>query len=110
MKLLLDENLSPALVETLAETYPEMAHVREFSLQSAPDPKLWAHAANHGYTIVTKDADFHHRSLLHGHPPKIIWIRLGNCSTRDIAELLIARRQQVEVFLQSTEHSFLALA
>ena len=88
MKLLLDENLSPTLAETLAETY----------------------ALHHGYTIVTKDADFHHRSLLHGHPPKIIWIRLGSCSTHEIAELLIAREEQVKAFLKSTEHSFLVLA
>jgi predicted nuclease of predicted toxin-antitoxin system len=110
VKLLLDENLSPTLAETLAETYPGMAHIREFGLQSAPDPTVWAHAANHGYTIVTKDADFHHRSLLHGHPPKIIWIRLGNCSTREIAELLTTREEHVKAFLKSTEHSFLVLA
>ena len=110
MKLLLDENLSPSLVKTLAETYPETAHVREFGLQSAPDLKVWAHGANHAYTIVRKDADFHHRSLLHDHAPKVIWIRLGNCSTRDIAELLTSRREQVKAFLQSTEHSFLVLA
>lgn len=110
MKLLLDENLSPTLTEILSEAYPETAHVRKFGLQSASDPKVWAYAANLGYTIATKDADFHHRSLLQGHPPKVIWIRLGNCSTRDIAELLIGRREQVETFLRSTEHSFLVLA
>lgn len=110
MKLLLDENLSPALCDLLAELYPDTAHVREMGLQSAPDPRVWAHAERHGYTVVTKDADFHHRSLLHGHPPKVIWIRLGNCSTRDIANLLISRREQVETFLRSVEHSFLALA
>ena len=110
MKLLLDENLSLTLTKTLAATYPGTAHVRKFGLQSAPDPKVWAHAANHGYTIVTKDADFHHRSLLQGHPPKIIWLRIGNCSTSEIAELLIAKREQVETFIKSTEHSFLVLA
>jgi len=110
VKLLLDENLSPRLAEILAEIYPDTAHVREFGLQSAPDPQVWAHAASRGYTIVTKDADFHHRSFLHGHPPKVIWIRPGNCSTRDMAELLIARRELVQTFLQSTEHSFLVLA
>jgi predicted nuclease of predicted toxin-antitoxin system len=110
VKLLLDENLSPTLAETLAGIYPDTAHVRDFNLQAAPDPKVWAHAGKQGYTIVTKDADFHHRSLLHGHPPKVIWIRLGNCSTRDIADLLTARSDQVKAFLQSSAHSFLLLA
>ena len=106
MKLLLDENLSPTLAETLAQTYPATAHVREFGLQSAPDPKVWADAANHGCAIVTKDADFHHRSLLHGHPPTIIWIRLGNCSTRDVAEILIARSEQVQRFFYQPSTRF----
>ncbi|MGH9627683.1 MAG: DUF5615 family PIN-like protein [Bryobacteraceae bacterium] len=68
------------------------------------------YAGSRGYTIVTKDADFHHRSFLDGHPPKVIWIRLGNCSTRDIAGLLVARRDDVVTFLLSIEHSFLVLA
>jgi predicted nuclease of predicted toxin-antitoxin system len=110
VKLLLDENLSPTLGDLLAGIYPDTAHVRELGLKSAPDPEVWAHAAKHGYTIVTKDADFHHRSFLQGHPPKVIWIRLGNCSTRDIAKLFMARKEQVETFLRSAEHSFLVLA
>ena len=110
MRLLLDENLSPALVDILGEVYPDTAHVRDFGLKSAPDPQVWAHAASGGYTIVTKDADFHHRSFLHGYPPKVIWIRLGNCSTHDIARLLMSRRLEIETFLKSTEHAFLMLA
>jgi predicted nuclease of predicted toxin-antitoxin system len=106
---LLDENLSPKLAEILADIYPETAHVRDLGLKSAPDPKLWAHAATFGYTIVTKDADFHHRSFLRGHPPKVIWLRLGNCSTRQIAALLVASREQLEEFIRSGEHAFLAL-
>ena len=58
--------------------------------------------------MVTKDADFHHRSFLFGSPPKIIWIRLGNCSTRQIAALLADSHEEIEIFLRSTA-SFLVL-
>lgn len=88
MKLLFDENLSPVLIRLLSDIYPESAHVRDLNLKSSPDPKVWAYAAEHGYTIVSKDADFRQRSFLYGHPPKVIWIRIGNCSTRCIAALL----------------------
>ena len=110
MKLLLDENLSPALVLSLLGTYPETAHVRDFGLNSASDPTVWQHAAREGYTIVTKDADFHHRSFLYGYPPRIIWIRRGNCSTKDIAALLVKRRDEIEAFHSSADRSFLVLA
>ncbi len=110
MKLLLDENLSPELVAILSEIYSETAHVRDFDLKSAPDRILWAHAAREGYTIVTKDADFHHRSFLYGHPPKVIWIRVGNCSTRDIAALLVERREEIEALHLAPDSCFLVLA
>ena len=110
MKLLLDENISPSLTNILSDFYPGIAHVRDFGLKSGSDIQVWAHAASNGYSIVTKDADFHHRSLLRGHPPKVIWIRLGNCSTRDIAKLLVARLPEIKVFFQSVESSFLVIA
>ena len=68
VRLLLDENLSPALCGLLVGVYPHTAHVRELGLQSAPDPQVWAHAERHGYMVVMKDADFHHRGPVHDHP------------------------------------------
>ena len=38
--------------------------------------------------MVTKDADFSELGLLRGFPPKVIWIRRGNCSTAEIETLL----------------------
>lgn len=49
-------------------------------LKSSPDTVVWEYAAKMGYTIVTKDADFRQRSFLFGPPPKVICIRIGNCS------------------------------
>jgi len=109
VKLLLDENLSPALIAILSEAYPEITHVRDLGLKSAPDPAVWAQAARGGYTIVSKDADFHHRSFLYGYPPRVIWIRLGNCSTKNVATLLLDRREEIEAFHLSTERSFLVV-
>jgi predicted nuclease of predicted toxin-antitoxin system len=41
--------------------------------------------------LVTKDEDFHRLSVLKGMPPKVVWIRVGNCTTRDVARLLRER-------------------
>jgi predicted nuclease of predicted toxin-antitoxin system len=37
---------------------------------------------------VTKDADFGDLSILRGFPPKVIWIRRGNCKTSEIESIL----------------------
>jgi predicted nuclease of predicted toxin-antitoxin system len=33
---------------------------------------VWHYAAEGGFTIVSKDADFHEHSFLLGHPPKVM--------------------------------------
>ncbi|MGH7038798.1 MAG: DUF5615 family PIN-like protein, partial [Stellaceae bacterium] len=63
----------------------------------------------HGLVIVTKDFDFLHPNVLLG-GPKVIWIRLGNCSTGDIIRLLTERQSDIEAFIADGEASFLDLA
>ena len=109
MKLLLDENLSARLVGLLIDLYPGSSHVADEGLVGAPDEALWTHAAQHGFTLVTKDEDFHRLSVLRGAPPKIVWIRLGNCATADIARLLRFRAPLIAAFVDDPNATFLAL-
>ena len=89
MKLLLfDQNLSPRLVDRLTDIYPGSIHVSTVGLSRALDRAVWEYARQHDYMIVTKDVDFSELGLLLGFPPKVIWIRRGNCSTQDIETLL----------------------
>lgn len=94
MKLLLDQNLSPRLVQRLADLYPESVHVESVGLDRALDREVWQYARTNQFIIVSKDADFNELSLMWGSPPKIIWIRRGNCNTQTIESLL---RDNVEV-------------
>ena len=109
MKFLLDQNLSPRLKDALVERYPGTIHVRDVGLQSADDEIIWSYAAQHGLTIVSKDADFRQRSFLLGHPPRVVWIRRGNCSTTEIESILEAQHENLIAFEQNQEASFLAL-
>ncbi len=89
MKLLLfDQNLSPRLVDRLADLYPGSIHVSTVGLSTAFDKVVWGYARQHDYIIVTKDADFSELGLLLGFPPQVIWIRRGNCSTQEMETLL----------------------
>src|SRR4051812_39131355 len=110
MTLLFDQNLSPRLVRSLADVYPAARHVRNVGLRDAPDPEVWNHARLSGYTIVSKDADFHQRSLLLGSPPKVIWVRLGNCSTNAVDQLLRFHIQDVKDFESDATATILILS
>ena len=89
MKLLLfDQNISPRLVNNLADIYPNSVHVSTIGMGSALDNGIWQYARDNDYMIVTKDADFGEFGVIKGFPPKIIWIRRGNCSTQTIETIL----------------------
>ena len=110
MKLFFDENLSPALVRRLADIFPGSLHVRDVGLQSAEDPQVWDYAVAHDFMIVSKDSDMHQRSVVFGFPPKVIWIRLGNCSTAQVAALLRSKYLLIKAFYDDDYASFLSLS
>ena len=88
MKLLFDHHLSPRLVKSLADIYPDSNHDYALGLDQADDIIIWEHARSEGFLIVTKDADFSDLCMLPGFPPKVIWIRRGNCKTSAIEAIL----------------------
>lgn len=110
MKLLFDQNVSPWLCRALADLFPNSVHVREVGLREADDAAIWEYAARDGFAILTKDAGFRQRSFLEGHPPKVVWLRLGNCSTKAIEALLRSRTADIEEFLSDEQKSFLGLS
>jgi predicted nuclease of predicted toxin-antitoxin system len=110
VKLLFDQNVSPWLCSALSDLFANSVHVREIGLRDEDDSVIWDYATQHGFAIVTKDADFRQRSFLLGHPPKIIWLRLGNCSTQAIEALLRGRAGEIQEFLADDQKSFLILS
>ncbi len=109
MKLLLDQNLSHRLCAHLAGPGVTVAHVRSVGLEAADDARVWDYAATHGFMIVSKDADFNNRAFLFGPPPKVVWIRRGNCSTREIEDLWRARHADVVAFASDVDTALLIL-
>ena len=109
MRLLFDEQLSEGLVQKLADVFPGALHVRLLGRGGAPDPDVWEMAREHGCVLVTKDEDFHRLSLLRGAPPKIVWLRIGNCATDDISRLLSVHADDIRQFEAQADATVLEL-
>lgn len=88
MKLLLDENLSDRIIDRIIDLYPNSEHVKTLALINTDDEIIWEYAKANDFTIVSKDSDFHQRSLLYGYPPKFIYLRIGNSPTSKIIQIL----------------------
>jgi predicted nuclease of predicted toxin-antitoxin system len=98
MKLLFDQDLSPKVVNRLADLFPGSGHVQSAGLDCAGDDLVWEHARLNGFAIVTKDADYNTLSVLRGSPPKVIWLQVGNCTTAQVEAVFRARFADIEEF------------
>ena len=109
MKLLLDENLSDRIINKIIDLYPDSQHVKTLGLLNTDDSLIWEFAKFNGFVIVSKDSDFHQRSLLYSHPPKFIYLRIGNSPTSMIVEILRNNFLVIVEFFNSEVESVLIL-
>ncbi|MGB5594900.1 MAG: DUF5615 family PIN-like protein [Crocosphaera sp.] len=109
MKLLLDENLSERIITKILDLYPNSNHVKTLGLLNTDDAIIWEYAKVNDFVIVSKDSDFHQRSLLYGHPPKFIYLRIGNSPTSKIVQILRDNVSIIDQFENSQTESILIL-
>lgn len=110
MRLLLDENLSEALLPGLQDLYPGSAHVRLLGAGGASDRRIWDLAREHDALLVTRDQDFVGLSLTLGAPPKVVWLNVGNRSTGEVLALLRQNRGSLEQLAADADATVLELS
>ena len=108
MKLLFDQNISFRLLKQIVDAYPEAIQVKEVGLENSSDFEIWEFARKNNFNIVTFDSDFYDLSVIKGIPPKIIWLRIGNTSTVNIAKVLIDNLELIREFIQSPDYKELS--
>lgn len=109
MKLLFDQNLSPKLATYFALSFVDSQHLQNLNLDKSMDTSVWEFAKLNEFTIVTKDSDFNNLVSFFGFPPKVIWIRRGNCSTSDIKKLIENNLDKVSAFINDNVNGILTI-
>lgn len=105
MKLLFDQNISFRVALRLTAEFPECAQFRQLGLQDKSDREIWEFARINGFGIVTFDADFYDLVTLYGHPPKVVWLRMGNTSSTNLIALLQNHSAVIHAFLHDIEYA-----
>ena len=108
MKLLLDQNIYYRLVRKIAEYYPNVKQLRELNLENFSDAEIWKYSKENDYTIVTFDSDFYDIANIKGHPPKIIWLRTGNTTTKNMEKLFLEKFMVISNFILNTDYEEIA--
>lgn len=94
---LLDNNLLSRIQFT-----PSLPVIHASSLGNNPtDTNLWDHARRHDLAIVSKDADFSNRVMIHSPPPRVVHLRFGNMGRREFHAFLARVWPRVEYLLRN---------
>ncbi len=108
-KLLFDQNISPKIVRQVEADFPDSKQVRHVGLEDASDTTIFDYAKKHDYSVVTFDSDYVDLNVVKGIPPKIIWLKTGNLTTKSISELLRKNMSVIHKFLESEEEEILEI-
>ena len=81
--------------------FPDSVHVRDVGLKDADDREVWSFASKRAFIIATKDSDFNDLSFLHGFPPFVVWLNIGNCTTDDVERVLRSNCEFVTALIDS---------
>jgi len=82
MRFIVDAQLPPALAHWLRDHSLSATSVRELGLRDSDDGSIWNFATSGDWIVITKDEDFVDRCLGDSKAPKVIWLRIGNCTNR----------------------------
>jgi predicted nuclease of predicted toxin-antitoxin system len=83
-RFLIDAQLPPALAKALQDAGQKAEHVEDVGLREAEDKVIWARVCANNGVLVTKDEDFVERYRRHTDEGCLLWLRIGNSSTRTL--------------------------
>lgn len=110
MALLLDQNISYRILDRIRKEFPDATHVRLIGLTDFNDYQIYMHARRENFdAVVTLDEDFSLIQLEHNAPPKVIWLRTGNCSTATLAQIILDNASLIHEFLTDAAHDCLEI-
>jgi predicted nuclease of predicted toxin-antitoxin system len=109
VKLLFDHNISPSLIRLLHDLFPGSNHVYHLNLHEVDDPIIWTYAGERQFIVVSKDVDFSELSMVAGFPPKLVWLKLGNCRTFDIESSIRANYDAIRDMYEDPQRGILIL-
>ncbi len=102
MRFLVDAHLPRRVCGMLASHGHEALHTLDLpSGNATSDETINQYSLDGLRVVISKDTDFFFSHTLHGRPWKLLLVKTGNISTRDLCSLLERNLQAIEAALES---------
>lgn len=104
MKFIVDAQLPPALARFLAAKGEDVVHVLDVQMMESSDSQIWDFSLHNSLVIITKDEDFQLRASVTANHPRIVWVRIGNCSKKVLLAFFDQKWDEVKAELSNGAH------
>ena len=102
MKFVVDAHLPRRLCGVPANHGHEAVHTLDLPAgNSTSDEAINRISLDDRRVVISKDTDFFFSHTLHGRPRKLLLVKIGNISTRDLCVLPERNRRAIEAALES---------
>ena len=105
MKLLIDQNISHRIIDSISDIFPDSIHVKDIHLLHNSDLELWEFALNNTYVLVTTDVEACNRNVLENNGPKIICVSSEVVTTTKVEWVLRVHFDTIEQFITAEDLS-----
>lgn len=95
MRFIIDAQLPPSLADRLRKAGHEAEHVNLIGFGSASDRRIWSYARSKRAVIVTKDQDFADLARSGQRGAAVVWVRIGNTTSRALWQALEPVLQEI---------------
>lgn len=111
-KIWVDANISPAIAKWMSEfTGYDVKSAFVLNLYYLSDKDIFEMGRNAGNVIlVSKDSDFPELVTQLGTPPKLIYLRVGNCDNRKLWRIIKPNIKEALNILTTTDTSIIEMS
>lgn len=100
MKLLIDQNISHRIIDSISDIYPDSIHLTELSLQKYSDLEVWEYALANKFIILTSDPETCNQNVISKNAPLIICIQSEVVTTNKVEWTLRVNQETIEQFVK----------
>lgn len=105
MKLLIDQNISHNIIDSISDIYPNSIHITELKLVNNSDFEIWEYALTNNYVLLTTDSEACNRNVISNKSPKIICIQSEVVTTTKVEWILRVNQDTIEEFITNNSVS-----
>ena len=110
MKIIIDANISWRIVKFIESYFTQCLHAKNIEIpQPARDSEIRRYAIENEFHILTFDVDFINLSSADNLKSKIILLKTGNVSTKELSDKLISNILNIEIFINDSNRFILEI-